>query len=281
MNSEWLAKYDISERNGYENPAFNEIQSPTKSNTDINFDDFNNNIYRYGWKCFPNKAIQRFNKPIYFLVVMTFCVIFQGLAVSGVSLTIITSIERHFGFTSTEVGLFITGYDIGYGIFCICVGYCGHKHKPRWISIGVFVLAIGTFINSIPQYISDSYDPGIFKPSYCNINSTNVCIPDNKGKWYYKFVFHIGQLIMGIGATPLYTLGPAHLDEITDRGQNGLYLGIFYGGSAVGPALGYIIGSQMLNYWVDIKKVSAIPAGIFQLKVNNKALEQGVKYVQS
>ena len=52
----------------------------------------------------------------------------------------------------------------------------------------------------------------------------------------------------------LYVLGPAHLDEITDRGKNGLYVGIYYAAAAVGPALGFIIGLPILNTWVDLKQ---------------------------
>jgi len=209
---------------------------------------------KYGWSFLTNKFLQRFNKPIYFLIVLCLAGIAQGLVVTGVSFTVITSIEKQFGLKSTEVGLFGTIYDIAYGSCCVFVGYIGHKHKPRWLGFGLLLMAIGALIFTIPKYLIGPYIAGVERDSdFCttgNLFGDTNC--QNSSNWYYRGLFYLAELIMGIGATPIYTLGPAHIDEITDRGQGSLYLAVFYAACAFGPGIGFIIGLPILNTWVDV-----------------------------
>ena len=216
---------------------------------------------RYGWGRITPKFIQFLNKPIFFLVLVSIAGAAQGLVVTGVSFTILTSIEKQFGFSSSHVGLFGTVYDGGFGILCVVVGYVGHRNKPRWIGIGMIVMASGAVLLSVPKYIIGGYHAGKERDSdFCQYSTMNSYLPECGGSspWYFTMIFLGGNLIMGIGATPLYVLGPAHIDEITKRGQNGLYNGIFATAAALGPAIGFIIGLPILNTWVDIEEVGLL-----------------------
>ena len=63
------------------------------------------------------------------------------------------------------------------------------------------------------------------------------------------FVF--GNLLIGVGAAPLFTVGTSYLDEIIRPKHVSIHLGLFYMLSIVGPALGYALGGPFLSIYVD------------------------------
>ena len=109
-----------------------------------------------------------------------------------------------------------------------------------------------------------------------NINgTTEVCFANYGGKWYYIFIFFMAQLLMGAGATPLFTLGPAYLDENVHPKSSPIYLAVFFACTLLGPGLGFISGGTLLNIYVDITQVrvpinslNSIPALNNHLKKN-------------
>ena len=61
----------------------------------------------------------------------------------------------------------------------------------------------------------------------------------------------IAQVVIGIGALPLYTLGLAYLDEIAKPKYVSYYIGLFYTFAGIGPALGFLLSSAFLSQYVD------------------------------
>ncbi|XP_002169449.1 solute carrier organic anion transporter family member 4C1 isoform X1 [Hydra vulgaris] len=251
----------------FDNPAFKEVDEQRNfdnilfSDPDIGILNAEQvaEVSKYGWGRYSGKYFQALNKPSFLIAALCICSFSQGLVVTGITFTTITSIEKQFGLKSTESGLLLSvTYDAAYGICCLFVSYIGHNHKPRFIGLGMLVMACGCFIISIPEYLVGSYTAGIqISTDFCQISS-NYTIPEtncNDGTlWYYKGLFALGFVLMGVGATPLYTLAPAHIEEVTHRGQGSLYLGIYYAAAVLGPAVGFIIGLPILNTWVDIKQ---------------------------
>ena len=68
-------------------------------------------------------------------------------------------------------------------------------------------------------------------------------------------IFLLGYALLGIGVTPLYSLGAAHIDHITSRKQSSLYFAVFAVIGFIGPAIGFVAGNPILNIYVDIKQV--------------------------
>ena len=71
----------------------------------------------------------------------------------------------------------------------------------------------------------------------------------------------VGNLVLGAGASPVYVVGPALLqdahradapgDEIGVRGRFQRDLAVVYAMGAVGPAAGFVIAGMALSVWVD------------------------------
>uniref|UniRef100_A0A803SWP3 Solute carrier organic anion transporter family member n=1 Tax=Anolis carolinensis TaxID=28377 RepID=A0A803SWP3_ANOCA len=74
----------------------------------------------------------------------------------------------------------------------------------------------------------------------------------------YFFVFLLAQLILGAGGTPLYTLGTTFIDDSVPKHQASVYIGIGYAMSLLGPAIGYVLGGQLLNVYVDFNRQVSI-----------------------
>ena len=214
---------------------------------------------QYGWLSFRSSSLQFLNKPFWFLACLCALVVAQGMIITGVSSVILTSIEKRYGFTSTQAGALSSSYDTAYGVCCILVSYFGHLRKPKFLGVGAIILAIGCFFATVPHYLIGPYEAGVTQDTdLCHFNNGTSAFTSPKcrnSSWYYLFIFCLAYLMMGVGATPIYTLGPSHIDESTKRGQNGVYLGIMYTFAALGPALGYGLGLPLLSTYVDIKQV--------------------------
>ena len=78
---------------------------------------------------------------------------------------------------------------------------------------------------------------------------TVVVLPSRLVQVY--FIFILGNILMGIGATPLFTVGTAFLDDISWPRKTSIYVGIYYTASVLGPALGFGLGGAMLLLYVE------------------------------
>ena len=69
----------------------------------------------------------------------------------------------------------------------------------------------------------------------------------------------VGLIVRGIGAPAVWTILPAHIEEVLDRSSSSLYIGIYQSILLVlSPALAFVIGKPLLSQWVDIFQVNLI-----------------------
>ena len=69
------------------------------------------------------------------------------------------------------------------------------------------------------------------------------------------FIFIASQVLMGIGSMPLFSLGPAYIDENVQPKSVPVYLGVWYSATWLGPGLGFILGGYMSTVYVDMTLV--------------------------
>ena len=65
-------------------------------------------------------------------------------------------------------------------------------------------------------------------------------------------MFVFGQLLLGVGATALVTLGTTFLDDSVRKTLSPLYISIFQTWFVIGPAIGYVVGGELLKVYLKI-----------------------------
>ncbi|XP_070533588.1 solute carrier organic anion transporter family member 4C1-like [Ptychodera flava] len=239
-------------------------QVPDSSNCKVkavNDDDIDEDIdTRCGWKCCRPRCGQVFSTPVWLCACLSAFTTVQGMVVNGFVYVSITSLEKRFELSSTLSGLIASSYDIAAAILVLFVSYFGAVgNKPRYLATGCVVMGIGSLIFALPHFTTGlyEYERSTFSETCTlDLNSTvQDCRESKSGLSNYVYVFILGQLLHGMGATPLYTLGTSFQDESVSRKSSGFYIGIILGFSLLGPGLAYLIGGRLLYTFVDFDKV--------------------------
>ena len=129
-------------------------------------------------------------------------------------------------------------------------------------------MGLGSLMFALPHFTTDLYlSEQILPVNNQSTKSEELCVPGKisvknnaeieaaetliQNLQNYKYFFVFGQILHGIGAAPLVTLGTTFLDEIVPKTSSPLYIGIFQTFFVVGPALGYLFGGLFLNIYTD------------------------------
>ncbi|XP_054445998.1 solute carrier organic anion transporter family member 4C1 [Pteronotus mesoamericanus] len=207
-----------------------------------------------GWGNFQPKCLQLCNTPQGFLVHYCLLALTQGIVVNGLINISISTIEKRYEMKSSLTGLISSSYDIAFCLLSLFVSYIGERgHKPRWLAFASFMIGLGALVFALPKFFSGKYQLGSPYEDTCLIARNRTrCTSSSSSLSNYLYVFILGQLLLGTGGTPLYTLGTAFLDDSVPTHQSSLYIGIGYSMSILGPAIGYVLGGQLLTLYIDV-----------------------------
>lgn len=174
--------------------------------------------------------------------------------IAGFSSVVLSSVERRFRLSSTAVSVLLVSFDLSVLVCVIFISYFGDKrHKPRWLGYGLIVQGIGALIFALPQFIFGTYSvgrEGSLTLESCEADGDFSVTCDTSNNLAY-IIMLFGNVLIGIGAAPLFTLGLSYIDDITLPKYVPIHMGIFYVAVAVGPAIGYGLGGAFLSIYVD------------------------------
>ncbi|XP_069867943.1 solute carrier organic anion transporter family member 1C1-like [Dipodomys merriami] len=192
----------------------------------------------------------------------------------------ITQIEKRFDISSSLVGLIDGSFEIGNLLVIIFVSYFGAKlHRPKAIGAGCVLMGAGTLLIALPHFIMEPYKYGKLSPSLNASPSVSACVLHSGGQppapalrtpqpqtpegcsgegspsaWAYVF---LGNLLRGLGETPIQPLGIAYLDDFSGEDDVAFYIGCVQGIAIIGPIFGFLLGSLCAKLYVDVGFVNA------------------------
>ncbi|GAB1291398.1 Solute carrier organic anion transporter family member 1C1 [Apodemus speciosus] len=212
-----------------------------------------------------------------FLGALSFVYFAKALA-EGYLKSTITQIERRFDIPSSLVGIIDGSFEIGNLLVITFVSYFGAKlHRPKIIGAGCLVMGFGTMLIAVPQFFMEKYSyekyerysptsnitPNI-SPCYLESSSpspssilgksqnkiNHECEGDaSSSMWVYVF---LGNLLRGLGETPIQPLGIAYLDDFASEDNAAFYIGCVQTVAIIGPIFGFLLGSLCAKLYVDI-----------------------------
>ncbi|XP_066489217.1 solute carrier organic anion transporter family member 1C1-like isoform X1 [Tiliqua scincoides] len=207
-----------------------------------------------------------------FLGALSFVYFAKALSGSYLKSTI-TQIERRFDIPSSLVGLIDGSFEIGNLLIIILVSYFGAKlHRPKIIGAGCLIMSVGTFLIAVPQFFMGHYQYKILSSSSNSTVSISPCLQDQNqipvsvlessqaqmhagcekeagtSMWIYVL---LGNLLRGIGETPIQPLGIAYIDDYATEESAAFYIGCVQTVAIIGPIFGFLLGSLCAMLYVD------------------------------
>ncbi|XP_045319416.1 solute carrier organic anion transporter family member 1A2 isoform X3 [Leopardus geoffroyi] len=216
--------------------------------------------------------IRCLSKMKMFLLAITCAFVSKTLSGSYMN-SMLTQIERQFNIPTSLLGFINGSFEIGNLLLIIFVSYFGTKlHRPILIGVGCVVMGLGCFLQSLPHFLMERYEyestvsvsGNLSSNSFlCMENGTQIirptedpseCVKEVKSlMWMYVLV---GNIIRGIGETPIMPLGISYIEDFAKSENSPLYIGFVETGAIIGPLFGLSLASFCANVYVDTGSVN-------------------------
>ncbi|KAM6211786.1 solute carrier organic anion transporter family member 1C1-like [Sarcoramphus papa] len=184
----------------------------------------------------------------------------------------ITQIERRFDLTSSTVGFIDGSFEMGNLLVIAFVSYFGAKlHRPKVIAVGCFTMALGSLLTAMPHFFMGHYKYETASHTASSVNLTSSINPcslhqdvnktllevsqsgcekePSSYMWIYIF---LGNMLRGIGETPITPLGISYLDDFAKEEDVPVYVACLHTIAMLGPMFGFLLGSLCAKLYVDI-----------------------------
>eukprot|EP00056_Hartaetosiga_gracilis_P001299 m.44024 g.44024 ORF g.44024 m.44024 type:complete len:848 (+) comp10579_c0_seq1:71-2614(+) len=222
--------------------------------------------------CFP--TVKKLWVDKWFLFFSFFYVFSETMLISGLFPVSITSIARQFGFKNVLLGALPSLFDGVVAFAGVTLSYIGKDwHRPRLLGITCLFLGLGALTMALPGILdvilhsnkyymaaADGNDTMSFTRNQPSLLCSSNAQPDpcegqivnhsfSNGMY---FLFLVGEALLGIGTAPIYVFVPSFFDDNVEPRKQSSYLSLFYLGSALGPALGFLLGGALLSSYVTL-----------------------------
>ncbi|XP_071142524.1 solute carrier organic anion transporter family member 1C1-like [Mytilus edulis] len=207
----------------------------------------------------------------------------------------ITTIEKQFGFTSTQSGLLMSCNDIGYLAVTLFVSYFADiLHAPRVLSFSTLLFGAAGMICAIPYFVSPMYSKSILSKTsnvsrsgdsfgkmmssgqlckassiFDQSNSNMSCSSQsdsntslgvaNEFTPVAMTLIAIGMIVQGIGKSPRNAFITTYIDNNVKKTQTAIYIGSVMAVAIFGPVLGFGFGGLFSKIYVTLEDVDISP----------------------
>ncbi|XP_014830161.1 PREDICTED: solute carrier organic anion transporter family member 2A1-like [Poecilia mexicana] len=178
----------------------------------------------------------------------------------------ISTIERRYGLNSFSSGTISSLHEVSNCILIVFVSYFGSRvHRPRVIGVGGLLMAVSAMLLTLPHFLSQPYthDSALQKFHDLCIPHNTTTSPESCGREDTRrladttlvwILMAIAQLLFGVGSVPIQPFGISYIDDFAGSKNSPLYIAILFAVSVFGPSLGYLLGSVMLRFYVDVNR---------------------------
>uniref|UniRef100_A0A8C8SSA0 Solute carrier organic anion transporter family member n=1 Tax=Pelusios castaneus TaxID=367368 RepID=A0A8C8SSA0_9SAUR len=209
-----------------------------------------------------------------FLAALSFSYLCKTLSGTIMKSSII-QIERRFDIPSSVSGLIDGSFEMGNLLVLAFVSYFGAKfHRPKIIALGCIIMSTGSILTAMPHFFMGYYKYETAAHAALSVNSTSSispcsvdqnitgvsetllgqpntdCVKEaSSNMWIYVL---LGNLLRGVGETPITPLGISYLDDFAKEDDAPLYIAFLHTIAMIGPIIGYLLGSLCASLYVDI-----------------------------
>lgn len=251
------------------------------------------NLRECGVFNFRPKFIQRFASIRVFVFLSCILVTLHQALSSGYFNSVVTTIEKRFDIPSRVSGAIASTYEVGNMITIIFVSYLGsHRHIPVWIGKGILVIGVGSCLFALPYFLDQQVPspkeilnqnmslPGVENTcqlrTYQSIASDRsspflnppdmdpkTCNEGRSSNALYILIFMLSQVLIGVGGSPIFTLGTTYIDDHVKKESSSMYIGCMYSMVAFGLVLGFLLGGFLLSYHEDAILFGVEPVDVY------------------
>nr|XP_027224023.1 solute carrier organic anion transporter family member 4A1-like [Penaeus vannamei] len=234
--------------------------------------------------------LQRLATKEMYLAVYILVALVQGMFFAY-SVSVISTIEKRFKFTSKQTGILLSGNDI---IPSFCWGHLPQllRHfsatRPRWLGVGVMFTAASCFLRR-PSHLmyggqdainladATTFDVSAFANSSVAAQPKNEGISTfflnrrrgahghkargghvqrRKGAAYLGpcILMFLAQFFVGIAISIFFTVGVTYLDDNISKKTYPIFYTLVSLLRVLGPVFGFVLGGRCLSLWIDPSK---------------------------
>ncbi|XP_030560061.1 solute carrier organic anion transporter family member 74D-like [Drosophila novamexicana] len=212
---------------------------------------------------FKRPRMQSWATEYMFAVVFGIAGCFVAMAFTYFNGTI-TTLEKRYRIPSQTTSIIIVGTDISTTLTSGFLGYyAGRGHRPRYIALGLVVMAVFCVLTASPHII---YGPGedalkltreYVQADQLNATDDTLCQAQKSScgqeayLWAPIVLLFSGQFISGIGCALFYTLGISYMDDNSSKSKTPAMLSWSVFLRMLGPTFGLSLASVCLRFYID------------------------------
>ncbi|VDI50018.1 solute carrier organic anion transporter family, member 3A [Mytilus galloprovincialis] len=193
----------------------------------------------------------------------------------------ITTLEKQFGFNSSQSGFLLSCNDIGFLLLTLFVSYrATTAHIPLALGISTVLYGFAGILCSFAYFLMPSQGSRTEttnRTSFEQTDSLQLCNLMNLSSYdadqceseapkavgtattftpFAMVIIAIGMILQGIGKSPRTPYVSYYVDENVEKRKTSMYLGIIITVGIFGPALAFALGAVFSNIYVTLEDVT-------------------------